>query len=71
MNPDIPIVLATGSEWTVRLTVQIADGWLLLGFRPGTLPEYQPWLEQGCERAGDARSMNGFKVHAGRRRAGG
>jgi F420-dependent oxidoreductase-like protein len=65
MNPDIPIVLATGSESTVRLTGQIADGWLPLGFMPGTLPEYQPWLDQGFERAGDERSMNGFEVHAG------
>lgn len=65
MNPDIPIVLATGSESTVRLTGQIADGWLPLGFMPGTLPEYQPWLDQGFDRAGDGRSMNGFEVHAG------
>jgi F420-dependent oxidoreductase-like protein len=65
MNPDIPIVLATGSESTVRLTGQIADGWLPLGFMPGTLPEYQPWLDQGFKRAADGRSMNGFEVHAG------
>lgn len=65
MNPNIPIVLATGNESTVRLTGQIADGWLPLGFMPGTLDEYRPWLEQGFARAGDGRSMDGFEISAG------
>jgi F420-dependent oxidoreductase-like protein len=44
MNPDIPIYLGTGNETTVKLTAEIADGWLPLGFVPGSLPEYLPWL---------------------------
>ena len=44
MNPDIPIYLGTGNEATVKLTAEIADGWLPLGFVPGSLPEYLPWL---------------------------
>ena len=28
MNPDIPIYLATGGEAMVKLTAEIADGWL-------------------------------------------
>ena len=47
MNPDIPIYLGTGNESTVKLTAEIADGWLPLGFVPGSLPEYLPWLEEG------------------------
>ena len=65
MNPDIPIVLGTGNESTVRLTGEVADGWLPLGFLPGTLEEYQPWLEQGFERRGDGRKMDDFEVYAG------
>ncbi len=36
MNPDIPIYLGTGNESTVKLTAEIADGWLPLGFVPGS-----------------------------------
>ena len=42
MNPDIPIYLATGSETTVKLTAEIADGWLPMGFVPGAMEEYRP-----------------------------
>lgn len=65
MNPDIPIVLGTGNESTVRLTGEVADGWLPLGFMPGSLAEFQPWLEQGFARAGGGKSMESFDVHAG------
>jgi F420-dependent oxidoreductase-like protein len=64
MNPDIPVVLATGNESTVRLTGEVADGWMPLGFMPGTMAEYQPWLEEGFARAGNGKSMDGFGVHA-------
>ena len=33
MNPDIPIYLGTGNESTVKLTAEIADGWLPTRFR--------------------------------------
>ena len=36
MNPDIPIYLGTGNEATVKLTAEIADGWLPMGFVPGS-----------------------------------
>ena len=65
MNPNIPIVLGTGNESTVRLTGEIADGWLPLGFVPGSLPEYQPWLEEGFARTGNSKSMANFDIHAG------
>ena len=47
MNPDIPIYLATGNEATVKLTAEIADGWVPMGFVPGAMAEYRPWLEEG------------------------
>src|SRR4029077_20907777 len=42
MRPDIPIYLGTGNEATVKLTAEIADGWLPLGFVPGSLPDSAP-----------------------------
>ena len=64
MNPDIPIYLATGSETTVKLTAEIADGWLPNGFVPGSLPEYLPWLEEGFRRAGNGKTLLDFEIHA-------
>jgi alkanesulfonate monooxygenase SsuD/methylene tetrahydromethanopterin reductase-like flavin-dependent oxidoreductase (luciferase family) len=64
MNPHIPIYLATGNESTVKLTAEIADGWLPMGFMPGAMEEYRPWLEEGFRRAGNGKSFKDFSVHA-------
>src|ERR1700741_1558983 len=50
MNPDIPIYLATGNESTVKLTAEIADGWLPLGFMPGSMAEDRRDFEEGFIR---------------------
>jgi F420-dependent oxidoreductase-like protein len=63
MNP-IPIYLATGSESTVKLTAEIADGWLPMGFVPGAMAEYRPWLEEGFRRAGNGKGFGDFAIHA-------
>jgi F420-dependent oxidoreductase-like protein len=63
MNP-IPIYLATGSETTVKLTAEIADGWLPMGFVPGAMEEYRPWLEEGFRRAGNGKSFKDFSIQA-------
>ena len=68
MNPDIPIYLATGNESTVKLTAEIADGWLPMGFIPGAMDEYAPWLEEGFRRAtartGKPKSRADFTIQA-------
>lgn len=62
MNQKIPIYLGTGNEATVKLTAEIADGWLPLGLVPGTLHEYLPWLEEGFRRAGGGKSLKDFEI---------
>ena len=64
MNPDIPIYLATGNEATVKLTAEIADGWLPMGFVPGAMEEYRPWLEEGFRRAGNGKTLRDFEIQA-------
>jgi F420-dependent oxidoreductase-like protein len=64
-NPDLPIWLGTGSEAMVKLTAEIADGWLPFGFAPGMLERvYRPWLEEGFRRAGGGKSLAGFEIMA-------
>src|SRR6202161_4239371 len=62
MNPDIPIYLGTGNESTVKLTAEIADGWLPNGFVPGSLPEYLPWLGESLRRAGKRKDLADFDI---------
>src|SRR6187551_2751893 len=64
MNPNIPIYLATGGEAMVKLTAEIADGWLPMGFVPGAMEEYGPWLEEGFRRAGNGKSLKDFTIQA-------
>lgn len=64
MNPHIPIYLATGNESTVKLTAEIADGWLPMGFFPGSMEFYRPWLEEGFRRAGNGKSLKDLEIQA-------
>ena len=62
MPHKIPIYLGTGNEATVKLTGEIADGWLPLGLVPGTFDEYKPWLEEGFRRAGNGKGWKDFEI---------
>jgi F420-dependent oxidoreductase-like protein len=64
MNPHIPIYLATGNESTVKLTGEIADGWVPMGFFPGSMEVYRPWLEEGFRRAGNGKSLKDLEIQA-------
>ena len=64
MNPDIPIWLGTGSQTMVTLTAEIADGWIPMGFNPGMMKIYRPWLEEGFKRAGGNKSLDNFEIQA-------
>ena len=65
--PNIPIWLGTGMESTVRLTAEIADGWLPLGFVPETANLYDRWIEEGLEKGGKTSDQferqTGTQVH--------
>jgi hypothetical protein len=46
----------------VKLTAEIADGWLPMGFVPGAMEEYGPWLDEGFRRAGNGKSLKDFTI---------
>ena len=64
MNPRLPIWLGTGTEANVKLTAEIADGWLPLGFVPRLMPILRPWLEEGFRRAGSGKGFADFEIQA-------
>jgi len=63
MNPKLPIWLGAENEATVKLCAEICDGWLPLGFVPGSMPHYRPWLEAGFRRAGGGKSLDNFEIY--------
>ena len=63
-NAKLPIYLGTGNEATVKITAEIADGWLPLGLFPGSMQEYRPWLEEGFRRTGGKKSFKNFEIQA-------
>jgi F420-dependent oxidoreductase-like protein len=63
MNPKLPIWLGAENEATVKLCAEICDGWLPLGFIPGSMPRYRPWLEHGFRRAGGSKSLDKFEIY--------
>jgi F420-dependent oxidoreductase-like protein len=64
MNPRLPIWLGTGTEANVKLTAEIADGWLPLGFVPRLMPMLRPWLEEGFRRASGGKGFADFEIQA-------
>jgi len=62
MNPNLPIWLGTGMEATVKLTAEIADGWLPLGYVPESAPLYEDWISEGLARSGKRRDQ--FEIQA-------
>jgi F420-dependent oxidoreductase-like protein len=64
MHSRLPIWLGTGTEANVKLTAEVADGWLPLGFVPRLMPMLRPWLEEGFRRAGGGKGWADFEIQA-------
>lgn len=64
-NPNIPIWTGSGTELMVKLTAQICDGWLPLGWYPGAMDVYGPWLEAGFAKSDGKRGFHNFEIQAG------
>ena len=66
MNPNIPIWLGTGTETMVRLTGEIADGWLPLRMTPEYVDKAKGWIAEGAAKAGktldDIETQSGVSV---------
>jgi F420-dependent oxidoreductase-like protein len=62
-DPATPIYLGTGTPANVKLTAELADGWLPMGYNPETKHVYRPWLEEGLARAG--RKWEDLAIQAG------
>jgi len=63
-NPDIPIMLGTSTRENIKLTAEIADGWVSMSWYPGALKRFGPFLEEGLARRSDGRTLKDFQIVA-------
>ena len=63
-NPDIPVMLGTSTPGNVRLTGEIADGWLSMHVTPHSAARKITLLEEGLARRGDGRRLADLEVVA-------
>ncbi|MGB9356973.1 MAG: LLM class F420-dependent oxidoreductase [Acidimicrobiia bacterium] len=64
-NPDLPIYLAAIGPGNVRLTAEIADGWLPVFYSPERASEvFAPLLAEGFARSGVTNKVDRFDVAA-------
>lgn len=62
-NPDLPIYLAAIGPRNVRLSAEIADGWLPVFFSPErTKDSYQQLLDEGFDRSGVTDKAQRFDI---------
>ncbi|MEJ5979084.1 LLM class F420-dependent oxidoreductase [Novosphingobium sp. PS1R-30] len=61
-NPDIPIYLGTSTPGNIRLTGEIADGWLSMHLTPDSLGAKLKLLEEGLARRGDGRTIEAMEI---------
>lgn len=59
------IWLGTGAPEMVRMTAEIADGWLAFGMRPGNVATFEKWFAEGFARAGGGKSRADFEIQGG------
>ena len=63
-NPDIPVYLGTATPVNIRMTAEVADGWMSMDFLPGDLPYYRPLIEEGLARRKDGLRFAQFPIWA-------
>lgn len=61
----LPIYLATMQPNSIRLTAEIADGWLPIWFSPQRMDLFRADIEEGFKRAGNGKSWKDFDIAAG------
>ena len=59
------IWLGTGAPAMVKLTAEIADGWLAFGMRPGNVDTFKGWFEEGFAAAGGGKGYKDFEIQGG------
>lgn len=61
-NPKIPVYLGASSPNNIRMSGEIADGWMGMHLSPTSVRGYLPLIEQGLARRGDGKTLKDFNI---------
>ena len=61
---NLPIFLATLGPTNMRITGEIADGWIPAWYSPYQTHVFNPAIEEGFRRAGNGKSWDNFEIAA-------
>jgi F420-dependent oxidoreductase-like protein len=56
-NPDIPVYIGASTTANIRLSAEIADGWLTMHLAPNSVKDYLPIIEQGLAKRTDGKTL--------------
>jgi F420-dependent oxidoreductase-like protein len=59
-NPDIPVFIGASTNPNIRLSAEIADGWLTMHLAPNSVKDYLPIIEQGLAKRTDGKILRDF-----------
>jgi len=63
-NPDIPILLGTFTDVNIRMTAEVADGWLADSkWMPSTAKRFSGLIQEGLSRRSDGKTLADFEIH--------
>ena len=63
-NANIPILLGTGTPTNIRMTAEIADGWVSGNkWVPGRQDYYRPIIEEGLAKRKDGKTWKDFVIY--------
>jgi F420-dependent oxidoreductase-like protein len=63
-NPNIPVMLGTSTPGNIRLTGEIADGWLSMHVTPEMLPAKLKTLGEGLAKRADGKTLKDLEIVA-------
>ena len=64
-NPNIPIMLGTATPMNVRMTAEIADGWIGMHLAPDSFKtKWKPLIEEGIAKRTDGKTLADFDIRA-------
>lgn len=64
-NPNIPILLGTATPGNIRMTAEVADGWLSMHLTPDSVKkQYVPLLNEGLAKRTDGKTLKDFEIRA-------
>jgi len=62
-NPNIPVFLGTSTPVNVRMTAEVADGWIAMHLAPDTFKKkYLPIVREGLAKRTDGKKLEDFDI---------